>query len=114
MSSLTIFDTPNLLGEQPLLDLTQAAREFPVSCSRSAIERWIRVGVRDGIRLETVCVGNRRFTTKPAIERFLIAQQNTVEDTPSVSINPPKKRNTESARKKFNLPFPGKNGSVAK
>jgi hypothetical protein len=106
MSSKQIFDHPNLLEETPLLDLTEATKRFPVRCSRSTIERWIRHGAH-GIRLETIRVGNRRFTTEAAINRFLVVQQHTI---PEQTRNEPKrnlsKKEIAEASKKFRLPEP--------
>ena len=76
MSSKQVFDCPELLGEAPLLNLNQATNCFPVKCSRATLERWIRQGTR-GVQLETIVVGNRRFTTEQAIQRFLLNQQQT-------------------------------------
>ena len=76
MSSNQIYDCPKLLEESPLLDLVQAMKSFPIKCSRATIVRWIRRGTR-GTRLETIQIGNRRFTTAGAIERFLVGQQLT-------------------------------------
>ena len=67
-------DHVNLWDETPLMDLATATQEFPIQCSHQSVERWARIGVR-GVRLETVMVGNRKFTTASAIRRFLDAQQ---------------------------------------
>ena len=76
MSSKIIFDCPEILGES-LIDLTEATKYlFPVKCSRATIERWVRRGSR-GIRLETVLIANRRYTSKQAVQRFLANQQYT-------------------------------------
>ena len=108
MTSKQIFDCLRLLDEEPLLDLTQATKCFPVKCSRATLERWIRQGVRGGIRLETIQIGNRRFTSELAIQRFLISQQNT---EPEESRLPPKhgsmtKDEINTALRRHNLPNP--------
>ena len=108
MTSKQIYDCLNLLDETPLLDLVQATKRFPVKCSRATLERWIRQGVRGGIRLETIQIGNRRFTTEPAIQRFLIGQQNT---EPEIDTLPPKygsmsKNEINMALRRHNLPNP--------
>lgn len=77
--SQQIFDCPEILGES-LIDLTEATTRLPIKCSRATIERWVRCGVR-GVRLETVLIGHRRFTSTEAIRRFLIGQQHTVPET---------------------------------
>jgi hypothetical protein len=77
MSSRIIFDHPELLEDgDELNDLTQATKLFPTKPSRATVERFVRTGVR-GVKLATVTVGGRRFTTASAIRRFLIAQQHT-------------------------------------
>ena len=107
MASKMIFDYPALLEEVPLLDLTQATKSFPIRRSRATLERWIRRGVR-GIQLETVLIGNRRFTTEPALRRFLLAQQHTEPEharTESKQSNLSSKEIAEASRR-FGLPEP--------
>ena len=43
--------------------------------------RWIYHGVR-GVKLATIVVGGRRFTSKEAIERFIEASTATADRTP--------------------------------
>ncbi len=50
---------------------TEAAKVFPGRPNASTIWRWHRSGVRGGIRLETVVVGSRRYTSREAIQRFI-------------------------------------------
>ena len=49
---------------------TEAAKLFPVRPNASTVWRWYKIGVK-GIRLETVVVGSRRYTSREAIQRFL-------------------------------------------
>ena len=106
MASKQIYDHPELLEETPLLDLTQASKRFPVRFSRSTIERWVRRGSR-GVQLETVIVGNRRFTTEAAINRFLIGQQYTEPDQVRTLIKRGMcKKDIEIAARRFGLPEP--------
>jgi hypothetical protein len=110
MSSKQIYDHPKLLTETPLLDLTEATKKFPVRCSRSSIERWVRRGAR-GVQLETILVGNRRFTTEAAIERFLVGQQQTLPE--QSRIEPRRnlsKKEIAEASKRFGLPEPVNKG----
>ena len=110
MASKQIFDHPKLLEETPLLDLTEAAKKFPVRCSRSTLERWVRTGAR-GVLLETILVGNRRFTTEAAIERFLVGQQHTISE--QSRIEPRRnlsKKEIAEASKRFRLPEPMNKG----
>lgn len=57
-----------MLDEQ-LLSATQAAHESQGRPHVSTIWRWINRGIR-GVKLETVMVGGRRFTSREALERF--------------------------------------------
>lgn len=54
---------------ETLLTLTQAAATLPNKPHASTIHRWRLNGVR-GIRLETIMVGGRRYTSREALERF--------------------------------------------
>ena len=75
MRSKIILDSVRLLEEE-LLTLSQACKHFPVRCSRSAMERWLRRGSR-GVVLESVLIAGRRYTTRQAIERFIRSQLQT-------------------------------------
>lgn len=61
--------TTALLEEQTLT-FAQARRFLPGSPPNQTLRRWAIQGV-DGVKLETVKVGGRRFTSKEAIDRFL-------------------------------------------
>lgn len=56
--------------DQKLVRLDDAVNLVPGNISLCTLRRWARVGFR-GIRLETVIIGKRRFTTEDAIVRFL-------------------------------------------
>ena len=103
--SKQIYDCYELL-EESLIDLTEATKCFPVKISRATLERWVRRGVR-GVRLETVRIGNRRFTSEQAIRRFLVAQQQTAPEQTRVA---PKrnmsKKDIAAATLRFGLPEP--------
>jgi|GEM_PF-802334 len=106
MASRQIFDHPDLLEETPLLDLTEATKYLPIPCSRATLERWIRRGAR-GVRLETVLIGNRRFTTKQAIHRFLVSQQYTAsEEVRTTAKRGMSKKDILVAARRFGLPEP--------
>ena len=62
---------PTLLNEE-LIPIQKSGERFPHPVGRKAIERYFRHGLR-GVRLETVLIGNRRFSSVEAIERFLRA-----------------------------------------
>jgi hypothetical protein len=52
------------------IPLNEAAKQIPGRPHLSSLHRWANRGVR-GVKLETVRVGNRRFVTQEAIDRFL-------------------------------------------
>jgi hypothetical protein len=73
-----------LLSEQPI-GMSQAARLLGTfrrgrACHPSTVVRWCKPGVRlpDGrrLRLEHVKVAGRLMTSRPALLRFLAAQQD--------------------------------------
>jgi len=58
--------------DESMVSLSEARKLFPIKCSPSLLQRWIRRGTGDGVFLATVKVGGRRFTSREAIARFLI------------------------------------------
>lgn len=54
---------------EDLLSINEAAREAPGRPHIATVWRWINRGVR-GIKLETVMIGGRRFTSREALEQF--------------------------------------------
>lgn len=57
---------------QQTLSLRQASNILPGNPSRSTLSRWAHHGVH-GVKLDTILVGGRRFTTSEAIEHFIAA-----------------------------------------
>jgi hypothetical protein len=57
------------ISVEEILTLTQAAKSLPGRPASSTIHRWRLRGIR-GVRLETILVGGRRFTSRQALERF--------------------------------------------
>lgn len=103
--SNVIFDCPEILSET-VIELTKATKEFPIPCSRPTLERWMRKGCR-GIRLETVKIGGKRYTSKEAIQRFLIRQQRIGPDeAPAPTKKSMSKKEIAEKSKRFNLPEP--------
>lgn len=82
------------LASEPLITLDEAAARFPshgkagVVC-RTTLSRWINHGIEVGggrrVKLETVRVGNRRYTSVAALERFAAAQERPDEAPAPVS-----------------------------
>jgi hypothetical protein len=56
--------------------LNQATADVPGRPHISTLIRWWRRGVR-GVKLETVLVGGRRYTSLEAIQRFVKRQSKT-------------------------------------
>ena len=68
----------NLLDEE-LLSLGQAGRsEIPGKPNPSTLWRWHTRGVR-GVKLETVVLGGRRWTSREAISRFAEASTRAAD-----------------------------------
>jgi len=65
------------LKHETLLTFNQAAKLLPSGSRPSASTwwRWSQRGVK-GQRLETVCIGGRRYTTREALARFTDALSN--------------------------------------
>jgi hypothetical protein len=115
MSSQQIYDDPRLLEEgAPLLDLTEATKHFPIKCSRATIERFVRRGARN-VKLATVTVGGRRYTTASAIRDFLVAQQRTEPGHTRTETKRGNKTEKEiiEASKRFGLPLPSAQQAAA-
>lgn len=72
MTSKSVEDSPGLL-EENLLAISEAHQHFPIQCSRQAVERWIRLGIR-GVVLESALICGKRYTSREAIERFIRGQ----------------------------------------
>lgn len=65
------------LNQEELLTLKAARSEFPNRPSLPTIWRWILKGSK-GIRLDSVRIGGRRYTSKQAVARFI--QATTMAD----------------------------------
>jgi hypothetical protein len=61
--------TTQLSGED-LLSLTAAAKETPGRPTVRTVWRWASSGV-SGVKLQTLKVGGRTFTSRQALQRFL-------------------------------------------
>lgn len=80
------------ISSEKLLTFSQAAEKLPSRPHTSALHRWTNSGIR-GIKLETILIGGRRFTSWEALQRFVEA---TTEESNNISIQKAKNR----ARKK--------------
>lgn len=57
------------IHEENLISLSEAAALLPGRPSKNSVVRWHLRGVK-GVRLETVMLGGRRFTSEAALQRF--------------------------------------------
>jgi hypothetical protein len=81
------------LSDEPLMSIPDAATHLGKLTGQkphvSTLWRWCLKGCR-GVKLESICVGGKRFVTRTAIERFV--ENSTAKQTPSdvtvVSITP--------------------------
>lgn len=76
--------TAPLAGED-LVPVNQAAGLFPVRPAPATLWRWILRGSR-GVRLETLMIGGRRFTSRAAVARFI--EGVTRAATPALAATP--------------------------
>ena len=79
------------IHKEQLLTLEQAARSLPGHVAPSTIWRWYRVGLRK-IRLETVIIGGKRFTSSESLSRFAAAltaaSESTIASDPALETPP--------------------------
>jgi hypothetical protein len=99
------------LLDETLVPIADACNQFPVPVSRGKIERLWRTGTR-GVRLETILIGDRRFTSKEAIRRFLENSQGEQDtDESKVRFNPKRietvDKEIEAARARYKFPPSG-------
>src|SRR5579871_3728719 len=59
------------IAKESLVPIADAPSEIPGKPHLATVYRWWQRGVRGGIKLETALVGNRRFTSHEAIQRFV-------------------------------------------
>ena len=63
----------------------EAAKHTPGRVHVSTIIRWMLTGVAGGLKLESITVGGRRYTSREAIDRFVERCTNPADDTSSRS-----------------------------
>lgn len=86
------------IQHESLILLSEAPRYIPGRPNISTLYRWFQRGAR-GTRLETVVVGNKRFTSHEAIQRFV---ERTTANSPGAALPPsrPTSRQREAAIKR--------------
>jgi hypothetical protein len=99
------------LAKETLVPLAKLGEHYPVPISRPSSERLWRKG-RFGIRLETIFLNGKRYTSVEAINRYINRTQRTGDEVTSVAIPSMSKRDLDTARQKFNMPQPGRDGTA--
>ena len=106
-----IKEFPELVNETLVL-LSKMGEHYPVKFSRPSAERAWRHGCR-GVRLETIYLNGRRYTTVEAIKRYINRTQRTGDDPPAEPTPSMSKKEIDIARQKYRLPAAGKDGIAA-
>ena len=94
------------LGRERPISFNEASKFLPNDYRPHASTwwRWWRVGLKNGkqrIHLETVVLGNRRFTTAEAVQRFAAA----LRESTMPRQNHPDSEKRKSPRLKIQIPF---------
>jgi hypothetical protein len=69
---------------EQLVTFAEAAKLLPGRPSCNAIWRWRTSGVR-GVKLETVLVGGKRYTSREALQRFIERTTAAADGEPAPS-----------------------------
>jgi hypothetical protein len=78
------------ISSERLISLAEATKVLPGRPHLSCLHRWRLRGVA-GIKLETVRVGGRRYTSDEALQRF-IAAVTAAADGKAVPVRTPRQR----------------------
>lgn len=90
---------------ETLCTITEATKIFPGRPHVATVWRWVNNGVR-GLRLETIKVGGRRFTSHEAIERF-IERNTAAADGREIPVRSARQRARDIARAEAELAAAG-------
>ena len=87
------------------LTLTEAAKLIPgrqpgKRMSVGTIWRWCRRGVRNGIRLKSVLIGQQRYTTREWLQEFIdsLTQAAEPDSREPLRLRTPRQRQTAAER----------------
>lgn len=79
---------------------TEAAKHIPGRPDASTVYRWWKRGIK-GVRLETILIGGRRYTSKEALTRFFAAT-TAAADGPQAAVTPARRqREIEAAEREL-------------
>ena len=84
---------------EDLIPFELAGNDIPGHPSRCTLFRWAFKGVR-GSTLETLLIGNKRFTSREAVGRFIAAQNADQQPAPQITPSQ-RRRQSEAARKEL-------------
>ena len=97
------------IRREQLLTFAQAAKVLPSDSGKpialSTLHRWRMRGIK-GVKLETVLVGGRRYTSLPAIERFSAATTAAADGT-ATPLRTPRQRAAAQRRAESELDAAG-------
>lgn len=102
-----IFGNPALLDDV-LVPISKASNFFQSRPSRQTLERWLRKGI-NGVKLESVKIGLKRFVTERSIREFLVAQNSPLPEPTSPVKRSMSEKELKACRKKYKLPTPIEN-----
>ncbi|MEI8374425.1 MAG: DUF1580 domain-containing protein [Planctomycetota bacterium] len=83
--------------QDKLLSLTQASQSLPGRPHVSTLWRWYKRGVR-GVRLETIVIAGRRYTSLAALEDFAAASTSAANGLAAGPMPTPRQRQAAIAR----------------
>ena len=96
----------NIDTEELLHVPSEAAKVFPGRPNSSTIWRWHKCGIK-GIRLETIVVGGRRYTSREAIGRFIERTTRAADGSHAHQAATPARRKREIERAERELDAAG-------
>ena len=87
--------------DEQLLTLSQAAKLLPGTPHVSTLWRWVQHGCR-GVKLESLALAGRRFTSREALDRFAAATTAAANhEVPSCRTSAQRERAIEQARREL-------------
>jgi hypothetical protein len=104
ISKKPIYDYPVIFSET-IVSMIDAHKYFPVRPARVNLERWMRDGA-GGVILETVKIGNRRYTSVEAITRFLYGRLRLPPGHPPIAGVTPNGADYTETEYNESLPMP--------
>ena len=66
-----------------LLQISDVSKHLPGKIHVASIWRWVNRGVR-GVKLETVLIGGRRYTSAEALQRFIERTTRAADGEPAI------------------------------